>query len=440
LTGKAATPSRQPSKRPKRAKSLNRRELVGLKLWFNPIRGPIDVSMIQRSRAGLLQAPIVIIGCGCLIAILTFGPRTTMGLLLPAIGHETGWTRDIFALAIAVQHLVWGIGQPFGGAVADRVGTVRALSIGGILYAAGLFVMASASTPAALFSSGALLGLGLSGASFNIVLAAFGKLLPDDWRPLATGIGGAAGSLGQFLFSPFCVLLLDSFSWRITLLVFGSLVLLVLPLSLPLSTWRLISEQKKSGASAQTLWQDFLVALRNRSFVLMICGFFVSGFVNLHLPAYLQDEGLDRPSAGWVIAAIGLFNILGSVTVGWLCGHFANRHVLSSIYFLRALAIAGLLALPLSSGTALVFAAAMGLLWTAPITPVAGTVLQLFGAAHMAAIYGLAYFFHQFGAFFGVWVGGVVFEQTGSYNSVWTGLAVASLAASLLALLARDEG
>ena len=121
------------------------------------------------------------------------------------MSHETGWTRDIFALAIAIQHLVWGIGQPFGGAIADRVGTVRALSVGGILYAAGLFVMATADTPGALLSSGVLLGFGLSGASVNIVLAAFGKLLPDDWRPLATGVGGAAGSLGQFLFSPFCV-------------------------------------------------------------------------------------------------------------------------------------------------------------------------------------------------------------------------------------------
>ncbi len=366
-----------------------------------------------------------------------------MGLLLPAIGHETGWARDVFALAIAVQHLVWGIGQPFGGAVADRVGTVRALSIGALLYTAGLSVMATATTPATLFSSGALLGLGLSGASFNIVLAAFGKLLPDNWRPLSMGIGGAAGSLGQFLFSPFCVLLLDNFDWRTTLLVFGSLVLLVLPLSLPLSTSRLISEQQSAGTSAQTVWQDFFEALRNRSYVLMICGFLVSGFhvafVNLHLPAYLQDEGLDRPSAGWVIATIGLFNIAGSVTVGWLCSRYENRWVLFSIYLLRALAIAGLLLSPLSGLTALLFAAAMGLLWTSPITPVAGTVRQLFGAKRLAAIYGLAYFFHQIGAFFGVWVGGMVFEKTGSYNSVWTALAVASLLASMLALLVREQ-
>lgn len=398
--------------------------------------------MVQRSGTRAFRAPTVVVCCGCLIAILTFGPRTTMGLLLPAIGHETGWTRDIFALAIAAQHLVWGIGQPFGGAVADRVGTLRALGVGGVLYAAGLFVMAGAGTPAALFFSGALLGLGLSGASFNIVLAAFGKLLPDDWRPLATGIGGAAGSLGQFLFSPFCVLMLDNFDWRTTLLVFGSLVLLVLPLSLPLSTSRLISEQQVAGTSVQTVWQDFSEALQDRSYIFMICGFLVSGFhvafVNLHLPAYLQDVGLNRPSAGWVIATIGLFNIAGSVTVGWLCRRHENRWILFSIYLLRAVAIACLLLSPLSGLTALLFAAAIGLLWTAPITPVAGTVRQMFGANRLAAIYGLAYFFHQVGAFFGVWVGGLVFEKTGSYNSVWTALAVASLFASMLALLVRE--
>jgi len=148
---------------------------------------------MQRPGVGSWQAPVVIIACGCLIAVLTFGPRTTMGLLLPPMSRETGWTRDIFALAIAVQHIVWGIGQPFGGAVADRLGTVRALCTGALFYSAGLFIMAAASAPAALFSAGALIGFGLSGASFNIVLAAFGKLLPDTWRPLATGVGGAAG-------------------------------------------------------------------------------------------------------------------------------------------------------------------------------------------------------------------------------------------------------
>jgi predicted MFS family arabinose efflux permease len=398
---------------------------------------------MQRPGVGIWQAPIVIVASGCLIAALTFGPRTTMGLLLPPMSRETGWTRDTFAFAIAIQHLVWGIGQPFAGAVADRLGTVRALCIGGLLYSAGLFVMATASTPAVLFSAGALIGFGLSGASFNIVLAAFSKLLPDAWRPLATGVGGAAGSFGQFLFSPLCVLLLDRFDWRTTLLVFGTLVLLVLPLSLPLSTSRQIREQQKSVAYPQTVPQVFREALRDRSFVLLICGFLVSGFhvafINLHLPAYLQDGGLDRPSAGWVIATIGLFNISGSIAVGWLCGRYLNRYVLASIYFLRALAIATFLLMPLSPVSALLFAVAMGILWISPVTPVAGIIVRLFGTQNLAAIFGLAYFFHQVGAFFGVWLGGLVFERTGSYDSIWWALVVAALASSLLALLVRER-
>jgi predicted MFS family arabinose efflux permease len=365
-----------------------------------------------------------------------------MGLLLPSISRETGWTRDIFAFAIAIQHIVWGIGQPLGGAVADRLGTVRALCIGGLLYSAGLFIMARASTPTMLVFAGALIGFGLSGASFNIVLAAFGKLLPVTWRPLATGVGGAAGSFGQLLFAPLCVLLLDIFDWRTTLMVFGVLVLLVLPLSLPLSASQPTWEQHKPVVHPQTVGQVFRDALANPSYVLLICGFLVSGFhvafINLHLPAYLQDGGLDRPSAGWVIATIGLFNISGSIAVGWLCGRHPNRYVLFSIYFLRAVAVAVFLWLPLSPLNALLFAAAMGLLWISPVTPVAGTITRIFGTRNLAALYGLAYFFHQVGAFFGVWAGGLVFERTGSYEYVWLVLVVGALTASFLTLLIRE--
>jgi MFS family permease len=181
------------------------------------------------------QSPFVVVACGCLVAMLTFGPRTTLGLILPSMSRDTGWTRDVFALGIAIQHLVWGLGQPFAGAIADRMGTLRALGTGALVYSLGLAVMANATAPAVLYAAGALVGLGLAGASFNIVLAAFGKLLTERWRPLATGFGGAAGSFGQFLFSPFCILLLEN-GWRTPLLVFGAMLLLVVPLSVPLAT------------------------------------------------------------------------------------------------------------------------------------------------------------------------------------------------------------
>jgi MFS family permease len=400
--------------------------------------------MTAAPRRGLSvwQAPLVVFACGCLITVLTFGPRTTMGLLLPPMSREMGWTRDIFAFAIAIQHIVWGIGQPFGGAVADRLGMVLALCIGALLYSAGLILMASAATPAALFSAGALIGLGLSGASFSIVLAAFGKLLPEQWRALATGIGGAAGSFGQFLFSPLCVLLLDAFDWRTTLLVFGGMLLLVIPLSLPLSTAAQIDHRDASLHRRPTTLQVFAEAFRCPSYLLLIGGYFVTGvhvaFINLHLPAYLQDGGLDRPSSGWVIATIGLFNIFGSVAVGLLCGRHRNRYVLFAIYTLRGLAIAAFLLGPLSPLTALLFAAVMGLLWTSAVTPVSGLVLKMFGKAHLATVYGLAYFFHQVGAFLGVWLGALVFEWAGSYDPVWWWLVAAALASAALTLMIEE--
>jgi predicted MFS family arabinose efflux permease len=396
-----------------------------------------------RSGVGAWHAPLVVIVSGCLIAILTFGPRTTIGLLLPPMTRDMGWTRDIFAFAIAIQHLVWGIGQPFGGAVADRLGIVRALSLGAILYSAGLIVMANANTPAMLFSAGALIGLGLSGASYNIVLSAFGKLLPERWRPLATGIGGAAGSFGQFLFSPFCVLLLDLHGWRTTLMVFGAMLLLVLPLSLPLTTSAQIHGAGKPAVPMQSVRQVFREALRAPSYVLLICGFFVSGFhvafVNLHLPAHLQDGGLDRPSAGWVIGIIGLFNIVGSIAVGWLCGRHPKRFVLFWIYFLRSLAIASFLLMPLSPASAFLFAAAMGMLWISAVVAVSGLVATMFGTRHLAALYGLVYFFHQLGASAGVWLGGLGYEWTGSYDVVWWSLAAAALVTSALTLAIKEE-
>ena len=221
------------------------------------------------------------------------------------------------------------------------------------------------------------------------------------------------------------------------------MLLLVLPLSLPLTTAADIREEKKAAVPTQTVGQVIRDAVRQPPYVLLIAGFLVSGFhvafINLHLPAHLQDGGLDRPSAGWVIATIGLFNIFGSLAVGWLCGRYANRYVLFSTYILRALTIASFLLLPLTPVSAFVFAAAMGLLWVSVVTPVSGLITRTFGTRNLATLYGFAYFFHQVGAFFGVWVGGLVFERTGSYNGVWWSLVIAALVTSALTLLIRES-
>src|SRR6202049_3573822 len=200
------------------------------------------------------RTPLVIVICGCLCAMLTFGPRSTFGLFLTPMSAANNWGRDVFALAFAVQNLLWGVGQPFAGAVADRFGTVRVLAAGAILYAAGLMLMTYSSTPATLeLTAGVMIGFGLSGCSFNIVLGAFGKLMPEQWRSLALGAGTAAGSFGQFLFAPTGIALIDGVGWQNALVIFGVIILLVLPLSLALTT----PPMRSSGAPGSAESQSF---------------------------------------------------------------------------------------------------------------------------------------------------------------------------------------
>jgi MFS family permease len=357
------------------------------------------------------------------MAILSFGPRATLGFFLQPISQELGFGRDVFALAIAIQNLLWGAALPFVGAIADRYGTLLPLTIGGLIYAAGLALMAYSTTPAMLHAStGVLLGFGLAGASFTLVLAAFGKLLPESWRTISFGIGTAAGSFGQFLFSPLAVGLIGSIGWHHTLLVFAALVLLILPLSLVVAT-----SPRDSGLAAAVRPQSFREALREafgyRSYVLLVIGFFTCGFhvafITVHLPPYLVDKGLDAKWGGWVIAFIGLFNIIGSIGAGVLGSRLPKPYLLSMIYFLRAVAIAGFLLLPMTPVSAMTFGAVMGILWLSTVPLTSGLVALMFGLRYMATLFGFVFFSHQVGSFIGVWLGGYLYERTGSYDVVW---------------------
>src|SRR6204780_422147 len=253
------------------------------------------------------RTPLVIVVCGCLIGILTFGPRSSFGFFMQPMSREVSGGRDVFVLALAIQNLLWGIGQPISGAIADRFGSLRVISVGALLYAAGLVTMRYAATPLSLdISAGVLIGLGLSGCSFNLVLSAFGKLLPPQWRGVALGAGTAAGSFGQFLFAPFGVAMLDNFGWPTALTVFAGLMLLVGPLWLALAT----PPSGPAGAVAVSEQQSFRHALAeafgHRSYVLLVLGFFTCGFqlafITVHLPAYLVDRGMAVQTGGWVIA------------------------------------------------------------------------------------------------------------------------------------------
>jgi MFS family permease len=373
------------------------------------------------------RTPAVIIACGCLIAMISFGPRSAQGFFLTPMSTTNGWSREVFALAVAMQTLLYGAAQPFSGAIADRFGTVRVIIGGALLYAVGLWLMAYSTTPGMLYlSAGLLVGFGLSGCSFNLVISSFGKILPPSWHSTAFGLGTAAGSFGQFLFSPLGVTLIDMFGWQNALITFAVLMLLILPLALVIVTPR--SDAPRVGAppsaqQAQSYKQALAEAFGHRSYILLVLGFFTCGFqlafVTVHLPSYLLDRGLSAQVGGWTLAVIGLFNIVGAIMSGWLGGRMPKRYILSFIYFARALAVVALITLPASATVTLIYGAVTGLLWLSTVPPTTGLVAVMFGTRWLAMLFGIAFFSHQVGGFLGVWLGGVLFEQTGSYDIVW---------------------
>ncbi len=391
-------------------------------------------------------SPEIIVVCGCLIALITFGPRASSGLFQLPMITEYGWGRDTFGFAIAIQNLLWGVGQPFAGAVADRFGAFRVLCVGALLYALGLVVMAYATTPGVLhIGAGVLIGFGLSGCSFNLVLGAFGKILPEKWRPMAFGAGTAAGSFGQFLFPPIGNVLIDAFGWQQALLVFAASVLIVMPLALALAT-RPTGDTAQSGPAAapnQSIAQALSEAFKHRSYVLLVLGFFTCGFqlafITVHLPAYLKDAGLSAAVGGWTLAVIGLANAAGSLGSGWLSTRMSKRWLLAWIYLGRSVAIAAFILVPASPVTSILFGISIGLLWLSTVPPTSSLVMLMFGTRYMAMLYGFAFFSHQVGGFLGVWLGGLLYEINGNYSMVWWLSVLLGLASALINLPIKEQ-
>jgi MFS family permease len=369
------------------------------------------------------RTPLIVIACGCAIGMLSFGPRSALGFFIQPMSRDFAWGRDVFALALAVQNLLWGLGQPFAGAIADRFGTFRVMLVGALLYAGGLLMMRYASTPLSLgLGAGVLVGFGLSGCSFNLVLSAFSKLLPPEKRGIALGAGTAAGSFGQFLFAPIGVAMIDGLGWQGALTMFAALMLLIVPLSLALATSP--ADAAHAPVAGQQSFKTALAeAFGHRSYVLLVLGFFTCGFqlafVTVHLPSFLVDRGISTQVGGWVVAAIGLFNIVGSLSVGWLQGFFPKRYILSVIYFVRALATVAFISFPVTPFSAIAFGAVSGLLWLSTVPPTSALVSLMFGTRWFATLYGFAFVSHQIGGFLGVWLGGIVFEKFGSYGPIW---------------------
>lgn len=349
-----------------------------------------------------------------------------MGLFIGPVSDAHGWGRDVFALAMAFQNILWGVGGPFAGALTDRYGPAPVLAGGGLLYAAGLALMPYAQTSLELYlTAGVLIGLGLSGASFGIVIAGFTRLLPAEKRTWSIGIATAAGSMGQFLFAPMGQAFIAGFGWQTALLLLAGSMLLVPLLAGVFPGPRGMAS---SGAPAVTGANiGYVAAVRqafqHRSYVLLVAGFFVCGFqlafITTHLPPYLTAAGISPSLAAWALALIGLFNVVGSYSSGVLAGKVSKRYLLCANYFSRGVATAAFVLLPISPVTVIAYSAVMGLLWLSTVPPTSGLVAVMFGTRYMGTLYGFAFFSHQVGGFLGVWLGGVLYERTGSYDIVW---------------------
>jgi MFS family permease len=382
------------------------------------------MSMASRSEPRLFWRSVpVIIVAGCLIAVLNGGPRSTMGFFLTPMSSENGWGREVFALSIAIQNLVWGIGQPFVGMLADRFGTARVLTIGTLLYALGLVLMAQTSSPVTLqFTAGVLIGLGIAGSAFILVMAAFARLLPEHLRTIAYGFGTAGSSVGQFIFAPLGQGFIQWYGWQSALMIMAAIVLLV-----PILAYVVRGKPKAVPTAPGKLDQSIPEALREAfghgSYRLLVLGFFVCGFqvafIIVHLPPYLSDIGIPAIYAGYALGLIGLFNIIGSIGTGVLSGHMPRRWILSALYLSRSVVVAAFILAPPSTMSVLLFSVAMGILWLSTVPPTQALVAVMFGTRYVATLFGFAFLSHQVGSFLGVWLGGRLFDATGSYDIVW---------------------
>ncbi len=375
--------------------------------------------MNDRSRADW-RTPTIVLIAGGLILSVAFGVRHGFGLFLQPISSDLGWGRETFALAIAVQNLVWGVTQPFTGMVADRFGSARVMIAGGLCYALGLALMATVTAPwLFVLTAGGLIGLGLSGVTFSVVSGVLGRRFPPEKRSMALGISAAAGSFGQFVMLPLTQWLLSAVGWYGALLALACVALLIVPLAAAMVERR----ETHAHAFAQSAGQAMGEAIGHRGYVLLTLGFFVCGFqvvfIGVHLPAYLADRGLPAHVAVTALALIGLFNIIGTYSTGWLGGRFSKKYILSAIYFGRAMVFALFFWLPLSIATVYAFAMALGLLWLSTVPPTNAMVAQIFGVRYMAMLTGFTFFSHQIGSFLGAWLGGKLYDSTGSYDVVW---------------------
>ena len=378
------------------------------------------------------RTPAVVMVAGCVIAVIGMGTRGTLGLFLEPMSSSLSWSRETYALAMAIQNLLWGILLPFAGALTDRYGASWVISGGAVFYALGLWGMSIADSVLMLhISGGILMGLGSAFVAFNLAIAAMVKVVGPERRLLVMGIGTAATSTGQLIFSPMAQGMISSFGWSDALVYLSFISLLIISFAVLLPS---NPEVRGEASTRQSLSEAVREAFAQRGFILLMIGFFACGFhvafIGIHLPAYVTDLGLAPEVGAYCLALIGLFNIAGSFLSGMVGSRWSKTYGLSWIYLARALVILGLLVAPKTALTLYVFSALMGLLWLSTIPLTTGVIADVFGVRYVATLYGLVFFGHQVGSFIGVYLGGVFYERYGSYDAMWwAGIVVGVLAA-----------
>ncbi|WP_458524717.1 MFS transporter [Onishia taeanensis] len=387
------------------------------------------------SHARLPAASLWLIVSGCVLLMFSFGLRSSFGLFVQPIDEANGWGRDVIGLALAIQNLAWGVIAVLAGGLADRFGNVRVIVGGAVLYALGVWMTADVAEIWALNAgAGVLVGAGVAGTAFGIVLPAMARAVAPAQRQTVLGVGTAAGSMGQFALVPVVQQLIDAFGWSGALNAMALMALGMAALAMPLAVSGTLADASAHPGEHECGFRDTLsVARGHLSYWLLTLGFFVCGFhvafITVHMPAFLADQGFDARVAAWSISLIGLCNVAGCLLSGACSSRLPMRSVLIGIYTGRAIAITLFMLLPISLTTVLIFSCVMGFLWLATVPPTTGLVASMFGTRYMATLYGVVFLGHQVGSFSGVWLGGWLYEATGSYAGLWWMGVALSLAA-----------
>ena len=359
----------------------------------------------------------------CMLLLLSFGFRSGFGLFVKPVTEVNGWGREVISFALAIQNLSWGVFAAVSGGLADRFGNVKVVIGGTIFYAAGIWLMAGVDSVWLLNTSvGLFVGAGVAGTSFGIILPAMVRAVPENQRQWALGVGTAAGSMGQFAVVPIVQQLMDTYGWISALNILAVSALGMAFLAIPLARY------SGKAANEEDLFEQNMLAalkeaLKHRSYLLLVSGFFVCGFhvafITAHMPAFLSDVGFDPQVGAWSVSIIGLCNIFGAYISGSISNRLSKRYLLCFIYLGRSVAISLFLLIPFSLTTVVIFSGVMGFLWLATIPPTSGLVAIMFGTRYMALLYGIVFLGHQLGSFSGVWLGGWLYDHRGNYDMVW---------------------